>query len=277
MKCPRLLSVRSQCGLGNRLRALTSARRVAKRCGRQLVVHWPLDPYHCFCPYERLFTTPHFFAHEPFTTAGVWVDQYAVGKTPTRIDPNSPADHIHVVEDNFIWLKGDRGVVWGQFGPRRMKNHELRDEVKAEFDALVPARHVSREVEAFAGQLGAAVGVHIRREDNVWSNRYCTDDLFLAEVDRALDTRADKVLLATDGPESRRAVRDRYGARVVEYPVRSFARGADPEAVEDALVTMLLLARTRLLIRSVSSTFSQCAAWFGNVPTVDVGLREHNY
>ena len=46
------LVVHCQAGLGNRFRALVSGHRAAAKLGRQLLVIWPLDSYHCNCPLE---------------------------------------------------------------------------------------------------------------------------------------------------------------------------------------------------------------------------------
>lgn len=277
----KYLVVHSHSGLGNRLRALVAGRRVAKKTGRHLCVIWELNDYHLWCPYERLFETPHVIVGTDFVLGmGGAQQQYRVGNEPNFIDPESEAELVYVWEENFFWMLGDEGVMWGQFSPWKMKNPELRDELLMEFDSLVPAQHIRKRVAEFEAEhfCERVVGVHIRREDNVWSNKHCHDLFFLWEVSKVLQHMPDaKVFLCTDGEQSEQCMRNWFGDRVVTYPVRSLARGRDAEAIEDALISMLLLSRTNLIVRSCSSTFSQVASWFGRVPTIDVGLLQHDW
>jgi hypothetical protein len=276
----KFLVVRPHSGLGNRLRALVSAWRLAGRSGRTLAVEWVLDKYHLWCPYERLFDAPRLLQVGEGQLAGLGdVREYRVGPEPVHVEVRANEPVVRVVEENFFWAADEPAALWGQYGPHRVADPAVREELLAGFVALVPAPGVRRAVEVFTPELGArAVGVHVRRGDNVWSKRHCTDALFVRALDAVLDARGDcRVFVATDGNDFLPQARARYGVRVVAYPVRSLARGADPLAAEDALVTMLLLARCSVLVRSVSSTFSQCASWFGRVPTVDVGQPQHAF
>lgn len=272
----KYLLVRCHGGLGNRIRALAAARRVSRLLGRRLLLHWPIDPHHIVCHYGALFETPHFEVCDSFPAmARLPTRHHWVGKSPTFVDPGLAEDVALVWEQNFFWVRGDEGVVWGQYGPEGVKDPVVRSELLAEFDALRPAPAVRREVEAFSrGMGGDVVGVHVRRGDNAWSNANCPDGEFFRALDPLVErSPSASLLLATDGDES--PFRARYGGRVLSYRVRSADPRASPGAAVDALTTLLLLSRTRLIVRSSSSTFSQCASWFGRVPTLDVGPHEH--
>lgn len=273
----KFLIVRVHAGLGNRIRALVAGRRVAKKLGRQLAVIWSLDSYHCWCPYDFLFRTPHFFVGDSF--AGRSVELYGIGRKPNFIR-SSIKDAISIQEENFFWAEGDQDVMWGPHGPYQARNETIQKELLDEFAALEPSHFVSNEVDQFIERdfRQTMIGVHIRREDNTWSNKNCTDEMFVERLNEALFHMPDAgILLATDGAKSEEAIRKRFGWRVTTYPVRSLSRGQAWQAVQDGLITMLLLSRTDLLIRSCSSSFSQCAAWFGNLPSLSVGQPEHNF
>jgi hypothetical protein len=264
-------------GLGNRIRCLVAARRAARLTGRQLALIWPLDPYHCYCQYQQLFQTPQLLVSDELF-ANTLTENYMVSYMPTFIVQHSQAEAVYVQEQNFFWVDGDSDIMWGQFSPYKMKNLAVRNELLSEFAALQPCQEVSRKVDSFAQEHFAeeVIGVHIRREDNYWSNRFCSDRLFIESARDALTYLPEaKLFLATDDEQSEASFRGAFGDRVLTYPPRSLERGRDWQAVQDALVILLLLARTHLIIRSCSSTFSQVASWFGQVPTIDVGLLEH--
>lgn len=271
------LVVRPHAGLGNRIRALVSARRVARKLNRRLAIQWPIDSYHCGCHFNALFNTSHFLVGD----AGCekFVDRYSVAKSPTIV-AESDADVVHVLEENFFWHEMDdrRDVFWGQLGPHLIKDSVVKRELADGFAALSPNEYVSAEVRAFHDEYlqGNVIGCHVRREDNEWSNEYCQDEMFVRPIELFLETRQNaRVFLCTDGQKSRDFFNKRFYGHVVEYPVRSLDRGGNWRAVQDAFIAMLLLSMTTVIVRSNSSTFSQCAAWFGNLETINIGRPQH--
>jgi hypothetical protein len=274
----KYLIVECHQGLGNRIRALVAGRRLARLMNRQLGVVWTMDKYHCCCDYGSLFSTTHLLLTDHFYKHANWLERCVVSKSPNYLEVGAEADVIHVKEDNFFWAVGDQGVMWGQYGPDRMTNSSLRDELLAEFEGLRPSHTVDYLVRKFteAHFQGPIVGLHARREDNIWSNAYCFDDDFVRAAGAALLRRPGaKLFVATDSAVTENRLSREFGDTCVTYPVRSFDRGGSWQAIQDAFVVMLLLAKTQLIIRSCSSTFSQCAAWFGRVPTIEIGELQH--
>ncbi len=271
------LVVQCHGGLGNRIRALIAGERVARILNRQLCVQWPIDGYHCGCPFNALFDTKHLLVGTINPGA---VECFRIKQEPNLIE-NSLLDYIHIVEENFFWAESDRerGYFWGQFGPSQVRDTMLRDELLQGFNRLKPSSWVGAEVSRFHQSFmegSNVVGVHVRREDNHWSKAFCSDALFVRPIQRFLSSHANpKILLCTDGDESRDFFHRRFPGFIIEYSVRSFDRGGNWMAVQDALICMLLMARCGSIIRSVSSTFSQCASWFGNLSTMNVGRPQH--
>jgi hypothetical protein len=271
----KYLIVKPMSGLGNRLRALLSANRLARLMGRQLGVIWTLDNYHCYCAFNALFQNDFFFTSSHFLTQRA-VKSYRIEKKPTRI-ADSNDEVIFVEAENFIWSEQDQGIVFGQFPPSKVQNQQLAAELLTEFEALKPVECIVNAVNSFVEEnfQHGSIGVHIRREDNYWSNTYCPDVLFFNKLHEVTLSYGGKIFLATDSTETEQRFREYYGQRIVTYPVRSLARGSSPESIIDALIIMLIMARTKILLRSCSSSYSQCASWFGKVPTIEIGKLEH--
>lgn len=271
----KFLVVKCHAGLGNRIRALVSGQRVARMLGRQLAVQWVIDSYHCGCDFGAIFNTTHFLCGDVAAT-----DLYSIKKESNFIS-QTDLDVIHVTEENFFWHEEDRGcgTIWGQVNPFEMQDFALRDELLIEFQKLIPSDFVVGSVERFHDEFmkGKSVAaLHVRREDNEWSNKYCRDELFVQPIEAFLTRNPNpRILLCTDGEESRKFFKRRFGPLIIEYPVRSLDRGGNYRAVQDAFITMQLMSKSKRIIRSVSSTFSQCAAWIGNIPTDNVGRQQH--
>lgn len=272
--------VRCCSGLGNRLRALVAGMRLARRLpGRTFAVIWNLDNYHCFCPMSCLLTNPFFEIRPESLSKTGFIDLHTVSKSPVFIDVDSKSDIIWVEEENFFYARGDEQVMYGQHSPARMRNEQLKKDFLFEFGQLQVLPAIQKQVDNFqaahiAGK--AILGVHVRQGDNLWANLHVPVPAFFPIVDSLLQSH-EGLFLATDCPQARSRFMARYGTKVMVFPCRSLDRGSRIEAVQDALVDMLLLARTRQIVRTASSTFSQCASWWGNVPTVEVGPLEHSW
>jgi hypothetical protein len=274
----RVLYAECRNGLGNRMKVLVAAGRVARATGRALAVGWPLDGYHLGCPLGRLFAN-HFVVLTPECFAGRRCDRYAVREGgPVFVRGDTDAEVLWVTDDNFFYLAGEDGVVWGQHGPHHMANAAVRDGLLAGFAALQVRPRLRRRIDEFAAAR-PVLGVHVRRGDNAWARSHVPAALFPAVVGPALaGLGPDAVLfLCSDDPAAEGLLREHFPGRVVTHPkhVSPLDRGTSAEAVEDALVEMCLLARTDRIVRTPSSTFSQCASWLGRVPTAEVGPHQH--
>lgn len=84
-----------------------------------------------------------------------------------------------------------------------------------------------------------------------------------AEIDIDPTTR---FFVATDDPVEEACMRDTFGHRVFAHPKR-LTRNR-PDGIRDALVDLLCLFRTRRVIGSFYSSFSEAAAEIGGVELV---------
>lgn len=281
---PRFLLADCKSGLGNRIKTLVSAMRAMKRMpGRLLAVLWPLDGYHLHCSLHELFENPFLVVTPEFFSGTGYIDHHYIRQDrPNFVNPELDVDVIWVTEENFWYVLGDQKVIWGQHGPHGMANATIRDELLAEFDRLVPHPIVRYAAENFYHRYLAGrpvVGVHIRQGDNVWARHFVPPTMFPDAVREILRGRPSdtRLFLCTDSAEAQTLMERHFPSRIVTFPRRAspLERGQLPVVVQDALAEMYLLARTDLIVRTPSSTFSQCASWLGRVSTVEVGPLEH--
>ena len=140
----------------------------------------------------------------------------------------------------------------------------------ARWDLFRPLPHVRARVdEVVAGFPTSAVGVHVRRADNVWSRRHSPLRLFIEAIAREIDRDpAAGFFLATDSEDVREALRHIFGAdRVRTRAAVELARDSRA-GLEDAVVDLWSLSRTRKILGSYWSSFSETAAEIGGVPLV---------
>ena len=150
---------------------------------------------------------------------------------------------------------------------------------------LRPAAAVAQAVDALRGRIGGrpAVSLHVRRGDHRLPCLASPLWILFAELDRQLERTAAAaaaagartgaaasveplVLLATDAPDVEARVVARYGAeRVIAHAKARVAADerAARDAMEEALVDMLLLSLGDVVVGSFASSFSEVAAMFG--------------
>lgn len=110
------------------------------------------------------------------------------------------------------------------------------------------------------------VGVHIRRTDSVRSIAESTDAAFLSAMQREVDADANvRFFLATDSLALRTHLEKAFPGRIVTQPIRSVRRDT-LAGMQDAVVDLFCLSRTRKILGSYWSSFSDMAAELSDIP-----------
>lgn len=110
------------------------------------------------------------------------------------------------------------------------------------------------------------VGVHVRRTDSLRSITESTDAAFLAAMQQEVKADADvRFFLATDSLSVRTHLENAFPGRIMTQPIRSVRRDT-LEGMQDAVVDLFCLSRTRKLLGSYWSSFSDMAAELSGIP-----------
>lgn len=267
-------------GLGNRMRAIAAARALAATTDAALTVFWEVGPG-LEARYEDLFepdgackvrnidprvsradALAYLLYSEHPAVRGVptgWIPRALFGERILR--QLRPEDHAPEALERLV-RRGPRTLItswWAFYGG-----------VALDFSFFRPRPAQRAAVDAIAARFGpAAIGVHIRRTDNVNAIRLSPTAAFVAAMADAVDADADaRFFLATDCPDTERQIVARFGRRVITRP-RETSRDSR-QGMLDAVIDLFALARTRRILGSYYSTFSETAASLGGVPWVTV-------
>jgi hypothetical protein len=125
---------------------------------------------------------------------------------------------------------------------------------------------VDRETRCFSHNI---VGVHIRRTDHHGAISMSPIDEFERRLAKEIEAdRSVMFFLATDCPDTETKIKNRFGERVI---IRERCRRRDTvPGMQDALVDLYLLSRTKKILGSCGSTFSGTAGMLGGIPLVTV-------
>lgn len=111
------------------------------------------------------------------------------------------------------------------------------------------------------------IGIHIRRTDNTVAIEHSPLYLFEEAVDREIHINPDACFyLATDDPETKRYMMNKYGGRIIcsdQEATRNSVKG-----MKEGLVEMLTLASCSKIYGTYWSSFSEAAAMLGDTTLI---------
>lgn len=256
-------------GLSNRLRVVASALSFTSTAQLPLRVHWMRTP-DFNAGFSQLFETGQL---------GFELREWG-GSRPYKLVERA-IESLARLAGVSVWGDAQTHIsafdvarfseVLGQGRVLMRTNYPLGTAGKALYGRFVPVAPLRALIERQLGDGEAPVGVHVRRGDHVKATQRSTLDGFIQAMQAEVDLKAEtRFFVATDDPASLQALQQRFGERVRHYPKRALARN-DPRALEDAVVDLYTLARTRKLLGSYWSSFSDMAHDMGGQPYHVVG------
>jgi hypothetical protein len=106
------------------------------------------------------------------------------------------------------------------------------------------------------------VGVHVRRTDNDEAIRSSTLDGFVQKMSEFVKKETNICFfLATDDPLVEQELVKKFGDRIITFQKSALSRNSI-QGIQDALVDIIMLSRTRELIGSHWSSFTEYASLF---------------
>lgn len=289
----RTLVLEVRQGLANRICAWVAGARLAEVYGRELRLVWPVEPA-CPCRFEELFEpTVDAFGDvaaclAALGAAGSDVREHVVGDLTDclrGLDLAAVPERILVVRSPFFCHDAsDRParMAFASLSPRwasepfadektiavfETVRTQLAGPVKRFLGAIIPRADIIATVNDFTARCfeGPVVGVHLRGTDNPRCRSLT--GMLLGTIDRLTASPAGPLVFVAGDD---RATIDR-AMTVGHGRVVTFVTSHDPTvfrqtAMRDALVDMLLMARTDRIYKAPFSSFGIVSAAIGDVP-----------
>ena len=252
-------------GLCNRMRAINSARILAKKRGQSLKVIWNVNA-ELGCPFEELFETP-----KDFTVMNIhskW--------NPLKLFYQLTGKQLGNEE---IREKRDGGNLPESFVTALPKRLYIATEehffVNHDYSCFVPTREIREKIDTICRQFSSHnTGVHIRRTDNGPAISKSSTQAFLSSMEKALAAHPDTMFyLATDDMREEAALRKAFPGRIISNETRNLSRDSI-DGIKDALLDLMCLSRTDQIIGSYFSSFTDIAADLRGIPKLVAGEDE---
>ena len=240
-------------GLCNRLRVINAARKLALDVGAKLRIWW-------FVNHEMNARFTDLFKYDK--SCGFTILQ--IGGSAMRLC------HIFSRYNPFWIPHSDRDkFVQNIKSGKTSKNYlsTFSDFYPNEdYSWLRPNDALQNEIENFSARLGDnAIGLHIRRTDNVQAIAMSPDFLFEERIsDELKRCPSKKFFLSTDDDKVREKLCKEFEGCV--YSRMNIAARNQSNGVADAVVDLMLLAKCEKIYGSYWSSFSDVAALIGRCP-----------
>ncbi|MGM9695101.1 MAG: hypothetical protein ACI3YC_08855 [Alloprevotella sp.] len=258
-----------QGGLCNRLRVLLSGLSLSRAAAVSVSVEWERDD-DCRARFDELFEPldtsnfcvcrRHWWAR-PITRQNLHWPQLVravLGWEVQRANyfPAAPEELRSLAERHRkVYVSG--GSVSFPYAPSLLQELRPLPEIQARINAIT--REFPEEI----------VGVHIRRTDNTVSRAESEPEDFVKAMEEEVQKHPDVVFfLATDDLAVKKDLCRRFGGKILTLPVPTCRKSV--EGIRNAIVDLWCLARTKRLIGSYWSSFTDTAAELGGIPVTIV-------
>lgn len=253
-------------GLCNRMRAINSARMLAGKRKEKLIVIWFVNP-ELGCPFEKIFKPTDSFQviniYSKWNIKKLW---YQMTSAIFGIFLNNESIRAHkgngTLEESFA----------SSLGPYAYIATEEHFYPCHDYSPFMPETEVQLKIDAKRKELGEhAIGVHIRRTDNMPSIGKSSTQSFIETMNREIAANPDTMFyLATDDFSEEEALRERFPGKIISNQERNLSRNS-VEGIQDAMVDLYCLASTKKIIGSFFSSFTDIAADMHQIPKIIAG------
>jgi hypothetical protein len=133
-----------------------------------------------------------------------------------------------------------------------------------------PENNLNKIIRLVTQNFNNTIGIHIRRSDHKESTKRSKTSYFTDKMDEYISQNNNvNFFLATDDIETKDSLIKKYRSRIITNDIKTFDRDQQ-DAIQFALVDLYCLSKTKKIIGSYHSTFSQMAAVIGEIECIIV-------
>lgn len=257
-------------GLGNRMRAIISAVKLANELGKRLEVIWDIGS-DFNSPYEALFKSNPAFKVSL--------------KRNNVLSSYNPSTLKRRVINTWNSLYGYDNVIWEQDHQRTFFSPGFKVSELAKHRNIYirscerffggDAWHIFEPVPEIQASIDDAIsrfssntlGIHIRRSDNLNSIKFSPLEAFTTLIETELkNDPSTRLFLATDDQPSRDYILQKFATNTIHL-TKEFSRGKE-QGIREAVIDLFVLSNCTKIIGSYWSSFTDVAGMLRNRPVV---------
>ena len=270
-------------GLGNRMRAIDSALRLSRKLQKQLNVIWLDNTPQLRCPFNKLFQPiSQVYLAAPQLTS-LYLKPQAI-QSPNALKKTLLSWSAKVFQTvNFQKIIGNDEIVklinadqlttLASYQSLMILTDRSFDSANT-YDVFKPIPALERAIQSRTAAFGGhTVGLHIRRGDHNQSIKHSPLSLFIDAMTQEIDQNKDtNFYLASDSLQVKHRLLDQFGDRIITQ-LTATNRNSE-EGMQDAVVDLYALSKTRKIYGSYWSSYSRVAANISNAELIVLNTQQ---
>ena len=261
-----------QGGLCNRMRSLDAAISLAHKAETSLIVQWHKDPglnadlHHLFELPECIIRVDTISYNDIFAQLRKSIRKriykmgfdYYFSNTDIMELYNDENKLIEIASKNHICIAACMRFINDRSYYRHLK----------------PLPNILDEVKKAVERHSDLVGVHVRRADHQVATRRSPLSSFVDAMEAEIEkNQLTKFFVASDSDDIVDKLVFQFPGRIITFSKTSLARDRETSII-DAMIDLYSLSRTRKIIGSYSSSFSEEAAKIGNIELMTIDIDD---
>jgi hypothetical protein len=259
-------------GISNRVKCLISVWRLSEKYNRKLILYWPLN-HTCGAKFSDLFENKinqigeeelnrinkkdiQIFGSDLVAIRDCQKKYMISGTFRLLLTPNELSKYPGLIKEGID-----------------LKFSDIPEEVKRNIieylKKLEPLKSIKKELNSFQKKynLKSMVGVHIRRGDfadrPTSPGKVSSDEKFIERMNELIKEKPEtRFFLCTDSKEMEEKLETIFPGKIIKFTKTSLKR-TDVRATQEGLIDLLLLSKTKQILGTYRSTFTEMAWWFG--------------
>ncbi len=252
----------AQGGLSNRIKCIVSSMKIAKETKKELLLYWPKNEG-CNSSFKDLFDNK--------------ISEIKKEELLEMMKSGKKGCKFLVRDSSLLDSFGEKDI----FG-FETKLYEKKKEIIEYLSEIKIKKDVLNLVEKFYREnlKNKIIGIHIRRGDflkirsGIW--KISPEEGFIEEIRKEISLEKQaKFFLATDDLETEKRIKSLFGERIITYPKKEYNRDKE-NSVKEALIELILLSKTKKIIGTYGSSFTEMAWFFGRCkPEIKIVIDKH--
>ncbi len=273
MKEAGLITLIPTSGLGNRIRIMATAIKLAREGNKNLRIFWNRNS-ELNAAFDKLFEYPSNIPVKPIPF------QYKLWILMRRFSSKlSGFDNWYLKQFKFDFVFLDRMVK--EVLDNKLNLQEEVNKAKstlicsceevnyydvADYEVFKPVAEVQEKIDSHVRLFSpSTIGIHIRSTDHTTSKKISPYYLFENKIEEELRLNPKATFfLATDDNEYQSRLLGKFGSERILFHQKVFRRDV-PEGITDAVVDLFCLSKTSKIYGSYYSSFSYVAGRIGQV------------
>lgn len=265
-----MLIVQPIGGLCNRIRSINSAFSLAQSRKDSLTILWFCNE-ELNCPFDKLFQFPPNI--RVFNIYSKWNMQKIIYQLTSQFLTNEDIYPYKISVGNKTTPSPEHALFFSGLRKRCYIATEESFYPTQDYHLFVPTLEIQDKLKLFYKNIGSQTyGVHIRRTDNMPSIHTSSTAAFISAMeDKIVQDRNADFYLATDDLLEEKILKERFPGKIISNENRTLSRNTS-EGIMDALIDLFCLSKTKAIIGSYHSSFTDIAADIGNISKEIAGI-----